>query len=131
MKSIYDAIKFLVSLVPSSLSTSTNGDVVDTQGFGSAVLTVSAGDIDTSSGNETYVFSVEESEDGSTGWSPIADASAEVTEDNEVKLIRLEGLNTGSRKRYLRAVLTVGGTTPSIPCSAVFALGRAYNEPVN
>lgn len=131
MKSIYDAVKFLVSLVPSSLNTSTNGDAVDTKGFGSAVLTVSAGDIDTSDGDETYVFSVEESEDGLSDWSPIADASAEVTEDNEVKLIRLEGLNTGSRQRYLRAVLTVGGTTPSIPCSAVFALGRAYNEPVN
>jgi hypothetical protein len=131
MKSIYDAIKFLASLVPNSLSVSTNGDAVDTQGFGSAVLTISVGDLDTSSGDETYVFSVEESENGSTGWSPIANASIEATEDNEVKLIRLEGLNTGSRKRYLRAVVTVGGTTPVIPCSAVFALGRAYNEPVN
>ena len=131
MKSIYDAIKFLVSLVPSILTTSMNGDAVDTQGFGSAVLTVSVGDLDTSSGDETYVFSVEESNDGLTGWTPITDASVDATEDNEVKLIRLEGLNTGSRKRYLRAVVTVGGTTPSIPCSAVFALGRAYNEPIN
>lgn len=131
MKSVYDAVKFLASLVPAVRTADENGSAIDTKGFGSAVLTVSAGDIDTTSGNETYAFNVEESDDGSTGWAAISGASVAVTADNDVKLIRLEGLNTGSRKRYLRAVLDVGGTTPSIPCSAVFALSRAYNEPVN
>lgn len=131
MKSVYDAVKFLASLVPATRTADANGSAVDTQGYGSAVLTVSAGDIDTASGDETYAFNVEESADGSTGWAAISGATVSVTADNDVKLIRLEGLNTGSRKRYLRAVLDVGGTTPSIPCSAVFALSRAYNEPVN
>lgn len=131
MKSLHDAIKFLASLVPNALTADTNGEAVDTQGFGSGVLVVSAGDIDTTDGDETYVFSVEESEDGSTDWSPIEGATTEITEDNEVALVRLEGLNTGSRKRYFRAVLNVEGTSPSIPCSAVFALGRPFNEPVN
>jgi hypothetical protein len=131
MKSIYDAVKFLASFVPAVRTADENGSAVDTKGFGTAVLTVSAGDIDLASGNETYGFNVEESADGSTGWAAISGATTTVTADNDVKLIRLEGLNTGSRKRYLRAVLDVGGTTPSIPCSAVFALARAYNEPVN
>lgn len=131
MKSVYDAVKFLASLVPASRTASGNGSAVDTKGFGSAVLTISAGDIDLTTGDETYAFSVEESADGSTGWAAISGATASVTADNDVKLIRLEGLNMGSRKRYLRAVLTAAGTTPIIPCSAVFALARAYNEPVN
>ena len=117
--------------MPATRTANANGSAVDTQGYGSAVLTVSAGDIDTASGDETYAFTVEESADGSTGWAAISGASVSVIADNDVKLIRLEGLNTGSRKRYLRAVLTVGGTTPSIPVSAVFALSRPYNEPVN
>lgn len=131
MKSVYDAVKFLASLVPAVRTASGNGSAIDTKGFGSAALTISAGDIDLTTGDETYAFSVEESADGSTGWAAISGATASVTADNDVKLIRLEGLNTGSRKRYLRAVLTAAGTTPSIPCSAVFALSRAYNEPVN
>lgn len=131
MKSVYDAVKFLASFVPAVRTADANGSAIDTKGFGSAVLTVSAGDIDLTTGDETYAFNVEESADGSTGWAAISGTSVSVTADNDVKLIRLEGLNTGSRKRYLRAVLDVGGTTPSIPCSAVFALARAYNEPVN
>ena len=132
MKSLYDAVKFLASLVPAALTADTNGDAVDTLGFATAVLTVSAGATDFTDEDETYSFSVEESEDGDSDWTAISGATAEVTEGDEVKLIRLEGLNTGSRKRYLRAVLDVGdGTTPSIACSAVFALGRSFNEPVN
>ena len=131
MKSVYDAIKFLVSLVAGTRTASADGDAIDTTGFGSAALVISAGDVDTSDGDETYVFHVEESNDGSTGWVTIPNTEAEITEANEVKLVRLEGLNTGDRKPYLRASLVIGGTTPSIACSAVFALGRAYNEPVN
>lgn len=131
MKSVYDNIKFLASLVPATRTASANGNAVDTTGFGSAALTISAGDIDTTSGDETYAFKVQESADGSTGWADISGATAAITADSTVALIRLEGLNTGDRQRYVRAVLTAAGTTPSIPCSAVFALGRAYKEPVN
>ncbi len=131
MKSVYDAIKFLASFVPNARTASEDGGAVDTVGFGSAALVISAGTVDTADGDESYVFHVEESDDGSTGWEPISDTEVEITETDEVGLIRLEGLNTGDRKRYLRASLVVGGTTPSIACSAVFALGRAFNEPVN
>lgn len=131
MKSVYDAIKFLVTLTPNARTASEDGSAIDTTGFGSAALVISAGSVDTADGDESYVFHIEESEDGSTGWTPIADTEVEITETDEVQLVRLEGLNTGSRKPYLRASLVIGGTTPSIACSAVFALGRPYNEPVN
>jgi len=118
-----------VSLVPATRTANANGTAVDTLGYNSAKLVASAGDIDTTDGNETYSFSVEESADGSTGWAAVSGATATVTADNQVKNVRIEGLGT-SRKRYLRAVLTVGGTTPSIPCSVLFELGRAFKEPV-
>ncbi len=130
MRSIYDAIKFLVSLVPATRTASGNGTAVDTMGYSTAALVVQAGDIDTADGNETYAFSVEESDDGSTGWAAVSGASTTITADNQTKLVRVEGLGT-SRKRYLRAVATLAGTTPSAPSTAIFALGRAYREPVN
>ena len=131
MKSVYDNTKFLASLVSAVRTTTTSGSAVDSKGFGSGALTVSAGAIFLGASDETYVFSVEESADGSTGWTAIPNATVSVLANNDVKLIRLEGLNVGARKRYLRSTVTVAGTTPSIACSAVFAFGRAYNEPVN
>lgn len=130
MRSVYDAVKSVVSLVPAVRTADANGTAVDTLGYNSAKLVISAGDIDLASTDETYAFNVEESADGSTGWAAISGATASITADNQTANIRLDGLNQGTRKRYLRAVLDVGGTTPSIPCSAVFELGRAFREPV-
>lgn len=129
MRSVYDAIKSVVSLVPATYSTDQNGAGVDTKGYNSAVLLVQAGDIDTSSGDETYTVNLQESDDNST-FSTVSGYSVSVTADNQTKVLRIEGLGT-SRKRYLRAVLDVGGTTPSFLGTAIFLLGRAYSEPVN
>jgi hypothetical protein len=131
MKSVYDNIKFLLSLIPAVRTASANGVAVDTQGFGSGALAVSAGATDFGSGDETYVFNVEESADGSTGWAAIPNATVSITAASTTGLGRLEGLNTGDRKRYVRLAAVIGGTTPSCACSATFALGRAYNDPVN
>lgn len=128
MHSVFDAVKSEVSLVPEVRTIDANGDAVDTQGYNSAKLVVSAGNIDLADADETYAVLVEESDDN-VNFTPVADLTTAITADNQIKNIRIEGLGT-SRKRYLRAVLNVGGTTPSIPCSAVFELGRAFSEPV-
>ena len=130
MRSVYDAIKPLASLVSATRTASANGSAVDTLGYNSAMAVIQAGDIDLANADETYAFSVEESADGSTGWTAISGATASVTADNQTKTIRVDGLGVGSRKRYLRGVLTAGGTTPSIPCSVVFLLGNAFRVPV-
>lgn len=130
MRSVYDAIKPVASLVSATRTADANGTAVDTLGYNSAALVIQAGDIDLANADETYAFSVEESADGSTGWAAISGATNTVTADNQTKVIRIDGLGTGTRKRYLRAVLDVGGTTPSIPGSAVFLLGNAFREPV-
>ena len=129
MRSVYDAIKVLQSLVPAVRTASANGTGVDTQGYNSAVAVILAGDIDLTTGDETYAFKVQDSADNST-FADVAGATATVTADNDVKYIRMEGLGITYR-RYVRVVATLAGTTPSWPGSASIVLGRAFTEPVN
>ena len=126
MKSIHDGIKFASSLITATFTASGNGSAVDTMGYNDAEVVINAGVIDLASANETYAFSVEESADGSTGWTAISGATATVTANNQTKTIRVGKPS----KRYIRAVLTAGGTTPSILCGAIVALGNAFRKPV-
>jgi len=126
---LFDNINVLASLVPATRTADTNGTGVDTQGYRDGMLVVSAGDIDLASTDETYAINIEESDDNST-FAAVSGLTTTVTADNQVKLIRVSELNV-TRKRYLRAVLDVGGTTPSIPLAAIFLLGESYTGPVN
>lgn len=128
MRDVYNGVKSEVSLVPATRTTDANGTGIDALGYESAKLVIAAGDIDLASTDETYAFKVQHSDDNSA-WSDISGATTTVTADNQLKEIQILGIGT-SVKRYLRAVLDVGGTTPSIPCSAVFELGRAQRKPV-
>lgn len=128
MRSVYDNIKTRVSLVPATRTSSTNGTAVDAMGYNSAKAVICAGDIDLASTDETYAFKVQHSADNST-WADVSGATGSVTADNDVVEIAVNGIGT-SVNRYLRIVLTAGGTTPSIPCSAVFELGRAFSNPI-
>lgn len=123
-------INYLVSHVPAVLTSSTNGTVVDTKGYDNAELVVTVGDLDLASGNETYAVKVQEGavSDGSDA-ADISGATVSMVADNTTKTIRISSLGTGTRKRYMRAVLTVGGTTPSCPLTTVFVLGGKYYAP--
>lgn len=129
MRHVYDNVKVVASLVPATRTADANGTGVDTQGYENAMLVVSAGDIDTTTGDETYVIELEESDDNLT-WSDVSGHDVTITADNEVDQVRISGLNV-ARKRYLRAVLNVSGTTPSFPGTALFLLGGADAGPVN
>lgn len=128
MKSVYDAVKSEVSLVAATRTANANGTGVDTKGYNSAKAVICAGDIDLASTDETYAFKIQDSADNST-FADVSGLTTTITADNQIKNIRIDGLGTIVR-RYVRVVLTVGGTTPSIPCSAVIELGNAYSEPV-
>lgn len=129
MDSLYDNVKVLASLVPATRTASANGTGVDTLGYNEGVAVILAGDIDLANADETYAFKVQESDDNSS-FSDVSGATTTVTADNDVKLIRLTNLNT-SKKRYLRVVATLGGTTPSWPGSASILLGSPVSAPVN
>jgi hypothetical protein len=128
---LFDNVRFVQSLTPTAARTSdVNGSAVDTQGFENGMVIISAGVIDTTDGNETYAFIVEDSADGSNGWAPVTGLTATVTASGQVRYIRLRELNVAVR-RHLRVVLDVGGTTPSILCSAGIALAGKINGPEN
>lgn len=128
MRSVYDNIKTSVSLYPATRTADANGSAVDALNYNSAKAVIVAGDIDLASTDETYAFKVQHSADNST-WADISGATGSITADNTSLEIAINGIGT-SVDRYLRVVLDVGGTTPSIPCSAVFELGRAYSNPI-
>lgn len=130
MRSVYDAVKVLASLVPATRTASANGTGIDTKGYNDACAVILAGDIDLTTGDETYAFKIQDSADNST-FADVSGLTTTVTADNDVKLIRIAGLGGVTIRRYVRVVATLAGTTPSWPGSAVVLLGRAFNEPVN
>jgi hypothetical protein len=130
MRSVYDAIKVLSSLIPAVRTASANGTGVDTKGYNSAMAVINAGDIDLTTTDETYAFKIQDSADNSS-FADVTGLTTAVTADNDVKLIRIAGLATPTIRRYVRVVATLGGTTPSWPGSALILLGNAYTEPVN
>lgn len=132
MRSLYDAVKASVSIVPATYTADVaygSATAVDTLGYNDGMLLVTAGNIDLASLDETYAVKVYECAT-SGGTYTDTGISVTVTADNDVKVARIAGLGT-SRLRYLKAVLDVEGTTPSFPGAALFLLGQAYHEPVN
>lgn len=130
MHKLFDNTKVLASLVPATRTADANGTGVDTKGYRDGMLVVAVGDIDLANVDETYAVTVQESDDNSSWSANISGLSVAITADNQVGVLRLSELNV-TRKRYLRAVLDVGGTTPSFPGTALFLLGEAYAGAVN
>lgn len=127
MRSVYDAILSRFTLRPQTATASANGAGVDTLGYNSASLTLEVGAV--SGTTPTLDVKLQESADNSA-WTDVAGATlTQVTAANNSQALRVEGLGT-SRKRYLRAVATIAGTSPSFALAASILLGRAYKEPV-
>lgn len=128
---VSENVKKVASLVPAVRTADANGTVVDTKGFDNGELVVSAGDLDFADTNETYAVKLQEGDqsDGSD-MADVTGASVSLTADNQLKTIAIKGLGL-NRKRYLRAVLDVGGTTPSAPICAIFNLAQGAYNPVS
>jgi len=122
-------IKVSASVLAAVYTSAQNGSVVDTQGFDSAVAVISAGAIDLTSGDETYSVKLQEGDAANlSDAADITGATATITANNQQKKIALNGLMT-ARKRYLRAVLTPAGTTPSIAVAIPIILAQGINNP--
>ena len=128
MRDIKNNLDGVSSIGPASYTASTNGSGVDVRDFDGAMVVFQAGTADTGNGDETYTPSVEESDDNSS-------FSAVAASDLEGALVNMTA-NSVQRagykgaKRYVRAVLTLGGTTPSINASALVVRGLPYLAPV-
>ena len=128
MRDIRNNLDGVRSIDPASVTATTNGSGVDLRDFDGAMVVFQAGTADTGNGDETYVPVVEESEDNSS-FSAVAANDLEGTLSNMVaNSIQRVGYKGG--KRYIRAVLTLGGTTPSINASALVVRGIPHSAPV-
>ncbi len=135
MRTVNDWVKNVVSVRPIASSGAThNGAAIDTLGFNSLLADVEIGAATGSPTSFTVDAKLQESTNGSSGWADISGASiTQQTAESKSAQIALEGLGVGTRKRYVRVVITtafVGGTTPTIPVASVVELGNPYRKPV-
>lgn len=130
---LYDEMVLESSVSPATLTNgTTNGSAVDrgvNGGMQSAVLVVVTGTVTDGS----HAVTVQESDDGSTGWGAVAAAqlqgslpTAGSSDDNTVFEVGVR-----STKRYVRAVVTTSGATSGGLVGAYFALGAPRVSPVS
>lgn len=125
MKNNMDAVN---SLAPAAYTASSNGSGVDLQGYDAAMVVFSSGAADFVDTDEVYTPSVEESDDN-VNYTGVAAGDLEGTlaglSANSVQRVGYKG-----SKRYIRAVLTIAGTTPSVQAAGIVLRGRPAQAPV-
>jgi len=131
--STYDDIVAKKSLSPVARTDGTaNGTAVDrvvSGGTGDAVLLVSTGTITDGS----HAVKVQESADGSTGWTDLAAANIQGSMPTVVAANDDTMFEVGLRPtlRYLRAVATSTGSTTGGVFACAFILGRPRVLPIS
>lgn len=129
----YDEVVVAQSVLPAALKTTTNGSAVDTVqsgGMQDVVLIVDAGTVT----DGTHAITVQESADGSTGWTNVAAGNLTGTlpsltssADEAVTMVAVR-----PTKRYVRAVSTVTGSPATGGVyGAAFILGGPRFKPVS
>jgi hypothetical protein len=128
MRDLKNNLDVVHSLVPAAYTASANGSGVDLQGFEGAMVVFSVGAADFANGDEAYFPVVEESADGST----YTVVPAEKLEGslNFLAANSLQRVGYKGGQRYLRAHLSVSGTSPSTQASAVVVRGRPHAAPL-
>lgn len=129
------AVKSILSILGNNTTEGT-GLSVDTAGFESAMAVFNIGQSgDTLSGSVYMTLSVQESDNGSTGWADVPAANIigsnqglvidAAAEDEVIVHIGVKGA-----KRYLRAMVAFTGThTNGCPIGAEILLGAVPHEP--
>lgn len=133
MRSVYDAVKVLAAVRPVAADAAATAIAIDTLGYNSAVFVVSNGAATGTPTSYTVDGKVQECDTSGGSYTDVTGATiTQITADNKVATIRVEGLGTG-RKRFLKLIITpamTGGTTPKALVSGTALLGRAYTQPV-
>ena len=117
------------SIIPAAAFTATTtGSSVDLKGFAGAMAVFNVGAADTGNADETYIPGLEESSDNSTFTAvAAADIEGDVSTllQNSVRRLGYKG-----NKRYIKAKITIGGTTPSVIAGGLIVRGRPESAPV-
>lgn len=127
MRDIKNNLDGVSSIDPASVTATTNGSGVDLRDFDGAMVMFQVGIVGTGLGNETYTPSVEESDDNSN-FSAVASSDLEGSLAN-MTANSVQRVGYTGAKRYVRAVLTLGGATPSISASALVIRGLPHHAP--
>ena len=134
MKSVFDNILSKVALRPVAASTAQTGVAIDTRGFDSLMVTVENGAATGTPDSYTVDAKITECATSGGSYTDITGAAiTQMTANNKSAQIRLDGLNDGTRLRYMKVVVTpamTGGTSPKALVSANCMLGRAQKHPV-
>lgn len=121
--------KNIEELLPIAARTSTaNGGAVDVRKYDGIALFTHQSAAGTGT-TPTLGVKLQDSADGSTGWADIPGATfAQVTDAADTT--ELIQVNLGNVKRYIRAVATIGGTTPSFTggVSMIAEREQGYNS---
>lgn len=129
MKYTFEHVHAITSVAPVDADAGAiNGDVIDTVGFGDGMAVISTGEVTGSPDSYEVDAKLQESADGSSGWGDVPDGAIEtITEDNKTGEIRIRRATRAASERYIRVVVTpafTGGSSPTIPVSAVVMLGN-------
>lgn len=134
MRSVFDNVKALAAVRPVALgAASATSIVIDTMGYSSAMFVVENGAATGTPDSYTVAGKVQESDNanGSSASDITGAAITTITADNKSAQIRVDGLGTGGRKRYLVLVITaafVNGSTPKALVSGMCLLGRGVRK---
>ena len=123
MRSVYDNVLSKFTLRPQRATSTQNGTGVDTLGYNSASVALEVGTV--SGTTPTLDVKIQDSADNSAFADVTGLTFTQVTASNNSQVLRIEGLNTTTRRRYLRAVGTIAGTSPSFDIGVSILLGRA------
>lgn len=135
---VYNHVKAVASLNVATISSNTtsNGTAVDLDQSGQDFRVVTMVAIAGTMTDGTYAFKVQESADGSTGWTDVPAArlqgsnpSIAASEDNVVKEVGV--IPEPGTARFLRAVVTSTGVTTGGVVGAILLLGGANKAPVH
>lgn len=110
---------------------SRNGVAIDRRGFSSLVLIVATGAATGTPSTQTQDVKLQESDDGSTGWTDVSGGALAQKTTATAETRELE-FNLAPTKAFIRAVETVaftGGTTPAFPSSTTVILGGGDKLP--
>ncbi len=110
-----------------------NSAAVDRLGYGSLTIVSHAGAVTGSPSDQTLDVKLQESADGSTGWTDVSGA-AFAQKTSATASLRTLDVNLAGVARYVRVVEVIAmtsGTSPTYPHSACVILGGKNKLPAN
>ncbi len=130
MRDIQNNIQPNQTIKPSSYTASQNGTAVDLQGFSAATALFYLWAGDFTDTDEVYTPKLQSSDDASV-WTdvPVAEIEGNLSAVNAFAQEGMQSVGYKGSRRYLRGVLSIAGTSPSILSSATIILGKPHHAP--